>query len=35
MSADRLFGGEEAVLQVSGEQIASKKRRNPWSSVAE
>jgi hypothetical protein len=28
--ADRLFEGEEAVLHVMGEQIASEKRRNPW-----
>jgi hypothetical protein len=28
----RLFEGEEAVLHVMGEQIASKKRRNPWTS---
>jgi len=31
--ADRLFEGEEAVLYVMGEQIASEKRRNPWTSV--
>jgi len=28
--ADRLFEGEEAVLHVMGRQIASEKRRNPW-----
>jgi hypothetical protein len=28
--ADRLFEGEEAVLHVMGVQIASEKRRNPW-----
>jgi len=26
----RLFEGEEAVLHVMGVQIASEKRRNPW-----
>jgi hypothetical protein len=31
--ADRLFEGEEAVLHVMGDQIASEKRRNPWTSV--
>ena len=31
--ADRLFEGEEAVLHVMGEQIASEKRRNPWTSA--
>ena len=31
--ADRLFEGEEAVLHVMGVQIASEKRRNPWTSV--
>jgi hypothetical protein len=29
---DRLFEGEEAVLRVMGRQIASEKRRNPWTS---
>jgi hypothetical protein len=28
--ADRLFEGEETVLHVMGVQIASEKRRNPW-----
>jgi hypothetical protein len=27
---DSLFEGEEAVLHVMGDQIASEKRRNPW-----
>jgi hypothetical protein len=27
---DGLFEGEEAVLHVMGVQIASEKRRNPW-----
>jgi hypothetical protein len=27
---DGLFEGEEAVLRVMGDQIASEKRRNPW-----
>jgi hypothetical protein len=31
--ADRLFG-EEAVLHLMGVQIASEKRRNPWTSQA-
>jgi hypothetical protein len=31
--ADRLFKGEEAVLHVMGDQIASEKRRNPWTST--
>src|SRR5215216_1532268 len=29
---DRLFEGEEAVVHVTGVQIASEKRRNPWTS---
>jgi hypothetical protein len=28
--SDRLFEGEEAVFHVMGRQIASEKRRNPW-----
>jgi hypothetical protein len=31
--ADRLFEGEEAVLHAMGIQIASWKRRNPWTSA--
>jgi hypothetical protein len=31
--ADSLFEGEEAVLHVMGVQIASEKRRNPWTSA--
>jgi hypothetical protein len=27
---DRLFEGEEAFVHVMGVQIASEKRRNPW-----
>jgi hypothetical protein len=30
---DRLLEGEEAVLHVMGEQIASEKRRNRWTCV--
>jgi hypothetical protein len=29
---DRLFEGEEPVLHLMGVQIASEKRRNPWTS---
>jgi hypothetical protein len=30
---DRLFEWEEGVLRVMGEQTASEKHRNPWTSV--
>ena len=29
-AADRLFEGEKAVLHLTGEQVASEKRRTPW-----
>ena len=35
MLADSLFEGEEAVLHVRGEQMASEKRRNPWTTPSE